>query len=136
MEDMATGEIRISILWEWLHKHAALTNDDDEIGVKTGSRFTPELFARLLSEEYEKLRRAGNRDVHDNSKNTTLPIAREVVETYVTEDFKLPWYVDLLNINLENYDLQEARRRIRLLAEAFQKDGTRITKNLDFAAAV
>ena len=22
MEDMATGEIRLSILWEWLHKHA------------------------------------------------------------------------------------------------------------------
>ena len=25
MEDMATGEIRVSILWEWLHKSAALT---------------------------------------------------------------------------------------------------------------
>ena len=136
MEDMATGEIRISILWEWLHKHATLTSDDDEVGVKAGSRFAPELFARLLSEEYEKLRHASNRDVHDNSKHTTLPIAREVVETYVTEDFKLPWYVDLLNINLENYDLQEARRRIRLLAEAFRKDGTRITKNLDFSSAV
>lgn len=136
MEDMATGEIRISILWEWLHKHATLTSDDVGVGVKAGSRFTPELFARLLSEEYEKLRHASNRDVHDNSKNTTLPIACEVVETYVTEDFKLPWYVDLLNINLENYDLQEARRRIRLLAEAFRKDGTRITGNLDFSSAV
>ena len=28
MEDMATGEIRLSILWEWLHKGAALTEDD------------------------------------------------------------------------------------------------------------
>jgi malate synthase len=135
MEDMATGEIRISILWEWLHKHAKLTSDN-EIGVKAGSPFTPELFARLLGEEYEKLRRASNRDVHDNSKNTTLPIAREVVETYVTEDFKLPWYVDLLNINLDNCDFQEARRRIRLLAEAFREDGTRITRNLDFATPV
>ena len=26
MEDMATGEIRLSILWEWLHKHATLTS--------------------------------------------------------------------------------------------------------------
>ena len=24
MEDMATGEIRLSILWEWLHKQAPL----------------------------------------------------------------------------------------------------------------
>ena len=28
MEDMATGEIRLSILWEWLHKHAAFTEAD------------------------------------------------------------------------------------------------------------
>ena len=28
MEDMATGEIRLSILWEWLHKGATLTEDD------------------------------------------------------------------------------------------------------------
>ena len=109
MEDMATGEIRLSILWEWLHKSASFT-DDDAIGVKAGDRFTPELFARLLAEEYEKLRRAGNRDVHDVSKNTTLPIAREIVETYVMSDVKLPWYIDLLNINLENHDLAEARR--------------------------
>jgi malate synthase len=131
MEDMATGEIRLSILWEWLHKGARLTSND-EVGITAGSPFTPELFARLLDEEYEKLRSASNRDVHDNSKNTTLPIARMVVETYVTEDFKLPWYIDLLNANLDNHDLKEARRRILLLAEAFRKNGTRITQNLDF----
>jgi malate synthase len=135
MEDMATGEIRLSIVWEWLHKHARVTAADDEVGVKSGDPFTPELFARLLAEEYEKLRRAGNRDVHDDSKNTTLPIAREIVETYVTEDLKLPWYIDLLNINLDNYDVMEAKRRIRLLTEAFRTDGTRITENLDFAGA-
>ena len=67
--------------------------------MKAGDRFTPELFSRLLAEEYEKLRQAGNRDVHDDSKNTTLPIAREIVETYVTDDVKLPWYIDLLNIS-------------------------------------
>jgi malate synthase len=131
MEDMATGEIRISILWEWLHKNASLTADD-EIGVKAGDRFTTELYRRLLTEEYEKLRKASNRDVHDVSKNTTLPIAREIVETYVMDDLKLPWYIDLLNINLDNHDLTEARRRIRLLTDAFRKDGTRITGNLDF----
>src|SRR5438477_2081552 len=47
MEDMATGEIRLSILWEWLHKGASLTADD-EIGVKAGDRFTPQLFEKLF----------------------------------------------------------------------------------------
>jgi malate synthase len=135
MEDMATGEIRLSILWEWLHKNATLTDADSAVGVKAGDRFTPELYKRLLAEEYEKLRNAGNRDVHDSSKNTTLPIAREIVETYVMDDVKLPWYVDLLNINLEVQDLGEAKRRIRMLADAFRKDGTRITENLDFGSA-
>ena len=133
MEDMATGEIRLSILWEWLHKSATLTADDEQVGVKAGDPFTRDLYLRLLAEEYEKLQRASNRDVHDVSKNTTLPIAREIVETYVLADIKLPWYVDLLNINLNNHDLTEAKRRIRLLADAFKNDGTRITENLDFA---
>jgi malate synthase len=133
MEDMATGEIRLSILWEWLHKSASLT-EDDVSGVKKGDTFAPAVFSRLLVEEYEKLRRASNRDVHDVSKNTTLPIAREIVETYVLADVKLPWYIDLLNINLDNDDLAEARRRIRLLTDAFRQDGTRVTGNLDFDA--
>ena len=38
MEDMATGEIRLSILWEWLHKGAALTEPDAETGAKEGER--------------------------------------------------------------------------------------------------
>ena len=134
MEDMATGEIRLSILWEWLHKNATLTADD-HVGVKAGERFTVALFAQLLEEEYEKLRRAGNRDVHDVSKDTTLPIAREIVETYVLSDVKLPWYIDLLNINLDNLDLAKARERICLLTRAFANDGTRVTENLDFETA-
>jgi malate synthase len=125
----------LSILWEWLHKNAKLTADDEPVGVKAGDPFTADLCKRLLAEEYEKLRKASNRDVHDSSKNTTLPIAREIVETYVMDDIKLPWYVDLLNINLDNHDLTEAKRRIRLLADAFRKDGTRITENLDFGGA-
>lgn len=134
MEDMATGEIRLSILWEWLHKNAGFSADDAEVSVKTGDRLMPELCKRLLAEEYEKLRHASNRDVHDNTKDTTLPIAREIVETYVMDAAKLPWYIDLLNICLECRDLAEAKRRIRLLADAFRKDGTRITENLDFGA--
>ncbi len=34
---------------------------------------------------------------------------------------KLPWYVDMLNINLDNYDLNEAKRRIKLLADALHQ---------------
>ena len=136
MEDMATGEIRLSILWEWLHKNAQMTEGDAATGVKAGDTFTAALFERLLAEEYEKLRTAGDRDVHDNSKTTTLPIAREIVETYVLDAVKLPWYIDLLNVNLGVRDLPEAKRRIRLLRDAFHADGRRITENLDFESAV
>jgi len=132
MEDMATGEIRLSILWEWLHKGATLTEDDVTTGVKAGDAFTRSLFERLMAEEYAKLQSAGHRDVHDNSKTTTLPIAREICESYVLDETKLPWYIDLLNITLGKHNLEEAKRRIRLLSGAFHKDGTRLTENLDF----
>jgi malate synthase len=136
MEDMATGEIRLSILWEWLHKGAKLTDDDAAVGAKAGDTFTAALFDRLLTEEYEKLRRAGNRDVHDDSKDTTLPIAREICGTYVRNAAKLPWYIDLLNITLGNHDLAEARRRIDLLRKTFEESGRRITENVDFEVPV
>jgi len=131
MEDMATGEIRLSILWEWLHKEATLTADDPS-GVRAGATFGTELCARLLHEEYEKLRRAGDRDVHDNSKDTTLPIAREIVASYLADPDKLPWYIDLLNLTLGVRSLDEAKRRIRRLTEAFSRNGTRMTENQDF----
>jgi malate synthase len=129
---MATGEIRLSILWEWLHKGATLTEHDAHTGVVAGDSFTRTLFERLLAEEYAKLQAASHRDVHDNSKATTLPIAREIAESYVLDATKLPWYIDLLNITLGNHNLDEAKRRIRLLSDAFHKDGTRLTENLDF----
>jgi malate synthase len=134
MEDMATGEIRLSILWEWLHKQAALTEDDEATSVRAGDRFSPALFERLLQEEYEKLQSASDRDVYDNSKQTTLPIARAIVEAYVRDPLKLPWYIDLLNINLDNHDLAEARRRIDRLVAAFRQDGTRLTENVDWVS--
>jgi malate synthase len=134
MEDMATGEIRLSILWEWIHKGAPLTAGDPGTGAREDQAFTAGLFRRLLAEEYEKLRRAGNRDVHDDSKDTTLPIAREIVEIYVTGDRKLPWYIDLLNANLNTHDIDVARKRIAMLVDAFRIDGTRITRNLNFDA--
>ena len=134
MEDMATGEIRLSILWEWLHKNARLTADDEETGAREGDTFDAALFERLLDEEYAKLLAASDRDVHDDSKATTLPIAREIVATYVANGVKPPWYVDFLNLNLDNHDLAVARSRIRAYVEAFERDGTRLTENQDFTA--
>jgi len=132
MEDMATGEIRLSILWEWLHKRARFSEADPRTGVAAGDALTPELFGRLLDEEYAALRAASNRDVHDDSKATTLPVAREIVDGYVRSEIKPPWYVDLLNLNLDNIDLERARGRIddylRRLAQ-----GRRISENVDFA---
>jgi malate synthase len=122
MEDMATGEIRVSILWEWLHKHATLAE----------GAFDAAMFTRLLDEEYAKLQRAGNRDVHDNSKTTTLPIAREIVKVYVENRDKLPWFIDLLNVNLGTHDLAEAKRRIAMLLDEFGSRGRRVTDNIDF----
>jgi len=133
MEDMATGEIRLSVLWEWLHKGARFTTDDPTSGVKAGDTFTPTFFERLLTEEYEKLLKAGNRDVHDDSKHTTLPIARAVVERYVKDPLKAPWAIDLLNLNLNNHDLGRARERMEAYFAAFGRDGTRLTENPDFA---
>ncbi len=134
MEDMATGEIRVSILWEWLHKGAPLTEPDRETGVEAGATLTKELFARLLDEEYSKLLAARDRDVHDDSKTSTLPIARAIVESYVLDEAKMPWYIDLLNLNLNHHDLATARQRIALYLDTFRRDGTRITENLDFPA--
>ena len=132
MEDMATGEIRMSILWEWLHKSARFTDDDPETGVAASDAFSTKLFGRLLEEEYAKLQWASNRDVHDDSKPTTLPIARAIVEAYVHEAVKPPWCIDLLNLNLNNHDLETANRRIASFLDAFRRDGTRLTENLDF----
>ncbi|MFN0064120.1 MAG: hypothetical protein ACKVPX_16555 [Myxococcaceae bacterium] len=127
MEDMATGEIRLSILWEWLRKKAPFTEADAETGVGAGEPLSPALFARLLNEEFQKLLGANNKDVHDDSKHTTLPIVRELVDRYVRSDVKPPWYVDLLNVCLETSDLATAHERIAQFLTLFERDGTRLT---------
>ena len=136
MEDMATGEIRLSILWEWVHKGATLTEPDAESQVSAGDIFTKELFEKLLEEEYRKLLEANSKDVHDNSKTTTLPISREIAYSYVLKEMKSPWFVDLLNINLNNFDLELARKRIEMYITTFENNNTRITENLDFEMPV
>lgn len=131
MEDMATGEIRLSVLWEWLHKGARLTEGDDELSLNNGALFTKEIFDQMLTEEYQKLLEADNKDVHDDSKKTTLPISLEIVRTYVTSEVKGPWFIDLLNLNLNNTDLEVAEKRIARYYEELTTTGQRITENLD-----
>jgi malate synthase len=132
MEDMATGEIRLSILWEWVHKGARLTEDDPEAGVTAGDTFDSSLFNKLLMQEYQKLMDARNKDVHEDSKTTTLPISREIAETYVLDPVKAPWFIDLLNISLNTTDLKVASTRIHQFMDQFRKNGTRMTENPDF----
>lgn len=132
MEDMATGEIRLSILWEWVHKGAILTEADPAMGIRAGDVFSEALYKTLLAQEYGKLLRAANKDVYDSSKTTTLPIARAIVDTYVLSGVKLPWFIDLLNINLNNTDLTEAKHRIDLYTTTLKNEGKRLTENLDF----
>ncbi|MDQ6813502.1 MAG: malate synthase [Bacteroidota bacterium] len=131
MEDMATGEIRLSILWEWVHKGAKLSEDDLPTATKAGDFFSIELFERLLKEEYEKLLQASNKDVFDASKTTTLPISREISGAYIHSTIKLPWFIDLLNINLNNTNLEVAKKRIDQYITAFTRDGIRITGNVE-----
>ena len=133
MEDMATGEIRLSILWEWLHKGASLTADDENR--REGGRH---VHARVVRDA-ARCRSTTSCSAPATATCTTSRSARRCpsrarsCETYVMDEVKLPWYIDLLNINLNNTDLNESKRRIRMLADAFRKDGTRITENLDFS---
>src|SRR5690606_23612031 len=110
--------------------------DDAATGVRAGDELTPELFERLLAEEYEKLLRADDRDVHEDSKQTTLPVSRELLDRYVRHEAKLPWLIDLLNLNLENEDVEEARRRLDRFVSTFTERLDRVTENVDFDEGV
>ncbi|NQZ75316.1 MAG: malate synthase [Ekhidna sp.] len=131
MEDMATGEIRVSVLWEWIHKHGELTEADAHLNLEAGDSFSELVFTLLLDEEYEKLLQADNKDVFDESKNTTLPIARMIVERFVLSEIKAPWYIDLLNLNLNNTDFETAKERVNMYYTELKTTGTRFTANPD-----
>ena len=65
---------------------------------------------------------------------STKAFLTQIVAAYLGSGAKPPWYIDLLNINLDNHDQGEARRRVRMFLEALVEDRTRITRNLDFIA--
>jgi malate synthase len=132
MEDMATGEIRLSILWEWLHKAARFTDADAASAVAGGDAASASLIDRLLDEEHAKLLAADTRDVHDDSKTTTLPAARAIVEAYLASGTKPPWYIDLLNLAIGCDDVAVVRARVAAHLEALARDGSRLTAPLDF----
>ncbi|RYD88673.1 MAG: malate synthase, partial [Sphingobacteriales bacterium] len=64
----------------------------------------------------------------------TLPIALAIANVYTLSEVKPPWFIDLLNINLNNLDLDVAKKRIQLYMNTLVQDGKRITENVDFVA--
>lgn len=135
MEDMATGEIRVSVLWEWVHKGGKINETDSRLDLPEGTVFTKDIFIQLLEEEYEKLLQADNNDVHDDSKVVTLPITKMIVERFVMDETKAPWYIDLLNLNLNNTDFSEAEDRVNHYYNQLEATGHRITGNMDLVYA-
>lgn len=51
----------------------------------------------------------------------------EIIENYMQCKVKLPWFIDFLNINLNNKDLEVAKRRIKIYMDAFLTNGRRNT---------
>ena len=129
MEDMATGEIRLSILWEWLHKGAKLTAADAETGVKEGDTFSRDLCMRLLREEYDKLLKAGNRDVHDDSKtDDAAHRARDRRDLSARVKPSCRGTIDFCQHTLGNHDLSEAQTPHQKLGTHFAPTYAKLRK--------
>ena len=138
MEDMATGEIRLSILWEWLHKGARLTEDD--AGDRRRARATPftaALFARLLDEEYAKLlRREQPRRPRRLEDDDAADRARDRRGLRRARRSRRPGTSTCSTSTSTTTTSPTARRAHRALPRrASRRDGTRITENLDFESA-
>jgi hypothetical protein len=86
---------------------------------KAGEPFSSELCKRLLAEEYTKLRNAGNRNVHDRSKNTTRAIALEIVENLGPGRCQTAVVHRPAQHQPREARPDEGQTAIRLLAEAF-----------------
>ena len=88
MEDMATGN-RLSILWEWLHKNAKITEDDPGTGLTAGATFTAELFDACGECESSGRRRTRT---CDDSKDSTLRSPRNRQDVCRGTD-QASWYI-------------------------------------------
>lgn len=114
MEDAATGEIRMSILWEWIHKHARFTRRDEHGRVQRGDAVDASLVRSIIDQEFERLQQADPKDVHQESKSSTLPVVRKIMLRYLESERKVPWYIDLLNICLHVEDPVKADKLLDL----------------------
>ena len=119
MEDMATGEIRLSILWEWLHKGAPFTDDDADDRRRARATRSPRRCSRGCSR-----RSTRSSSPPTAATSTTTPRrrrcrspARSSRATSASEA-KPTWYIDLLNRSLGNEDLAVARERIAAYVDA------------------
>ena len=102
MEDMATGEIRLSILWEWLHKNAAFTEADDA-GRREGRRsvHARALHAAARGGVRQAPARRQPRRSRQLEEDDAADRAGDRRDLRARTTIKLPWYIDLLNITSE-----------------------------------
>jgi len=137
MEDRATDEGRGAGLRKKFKVGVQFTEDDQGTGIKAGDRLTPELFNRLLAEEYSKLEQAPDRIVHDNVKDSILPITRSALEKFVTSDVPIPWSVDLEGVVLGVTDPVQAGQLMDAYIDQLRNSGglSRMTQNLQFVDA-
>ena len=135
MEDMATGEIRLSILWEWLHKGASLTADD-EIGVKAGDRSRGAVRAaarRGIREaaarrQPRRPRRLEGHDAADRARDRRRPTCSSRPSCRGTSTCSTSTSTTTISRKPGG---ASARWRMRSA-----RDGTRVTENLDFEKTV
>jgi hypothetical protein len=118
-----------------LHKGTKFSEADEATGVAKADKLGPELFARLLAEEYAKLRAVSNRDVHDDSKNTTLPVGRDRRELRRRSFSRRRGKSICSTSTSTTKTWREARQRIGQYMDAFGRDRTRITQSVDAEVA-
>ena len=133
MEDMATGEIRLSILWEWVHKGARLTAADEAAGVKEGDRFTRGV---VRATDRRGVRQAAARGQPRRARrledDDAADRARDRRGLHRAAD-----QAAVVRRSAEHHagraGIGAARARIKRYVDAFASDGTRVTDNPDFA---
>ena len=122
MEDMATGEIRVSILWEWLHKQAPFTDDDAATGVRAGDTLDA---GALRPAARRGVRQAAGRRQSRRPRrlegDDPADRPRHRRDAGRERPVKAPWYIDLLNLTLDNHDRAEARPPRRRLHEGVRR---------------